>query len=306
MYDILIAGGGPAGLAAGIYAARAGMKALVLERLFAGGQIATATVLENYPALGPTNGADFAMKLLDHAESFGVKVEYDDITSYELKGDVKKAVGSAATYEAKTIILAMGAKSRALGVEREQEMAGRGLSYCATCDGALYKGKEMIVVGGGDTALEEAVYLSNLASKVYIVHRRDTFRGQAALQKRLLSDPKIVPIYDSVVSGLNGDTTLSSVELTNKKTGEKTVLPTSVLFVAVGRLPDTAGIHDEEILNEQRYIVTDQDMRTAIPGVFAAGDVREKYLRQVVTAMADGAIAASRASEYVLNQCPVG
>jgi thioredoxin reductase (NADPH) len=306
VYDILIAGAGPAGLAAGIYAARAGMNALVLERLFAGGQIATATVLENYPALGPTNGADFAMKLLEHSESLGVKVEYDDITSYELKGDVKRAVGSAATYEAKSIILAMGAKSRTLGVQREQQMAGRGLSYCATCDGALYRGKDMVVVGGGDTALEESIYLSNLASKVSIVHRRDTFRGQAALQKRLLADEKITPYYDCVISALNGDTAMESVELTNVKTGEKTVVPTSVLFVAVGRLPDTMGIHDDEILNDERYILTDQDMRTAIPGVFAAGDVREKYLRQVVTAMADGAIAASRAAEYVLNQCPVG
>ncbi|MGI6175063.1 MAG: NAD(P)/FAD-dependent oxidoreductase [Christensenellales bacterium] len=301
MHDIVIAGAGPAGLSAGIYGARAGLDVLIVERLFAGGQIANTKILENYPGLDPIDGPNFAFKLGEQAKKAGAKIIYDQITDFSLEGNEKTIQGAKRAYQGKTVILSMGAYPRGLGILAEQKFSSRGLSYCATCDGSLYRDKTVAVAGGGDTAVEDALYLANLAKKVYIIHRRDQFRAQATLQQLLSANGVIEQVLNSTVVDLAGGEFLEKVIVEDKNTSKRREIPADALFIAIGRIPDTEALPYARMKDEQGYLLTDETMKTYIPGVYAAGDIRKKQLRQVVTAAADGALAASMAAQYILS-----
>lgn len=300
MYDVIIVGAGTAGLTAGIYAARGGMSALVLERVFAGGQIARAHVVENYPGFPEgVTGVDLALKFKAHAEHHGAVIEVAEVTGYDLEGEEKKIVTANKIYKAKAVVLAMGAEYRSLGLYSEKKFVGSGVSYCATCDGAFFKQKDVAVIGGGDTALEDALYLANFANHVYVVHRRDELRGQKALQKAALGNSKIEFVWDSEVDSITGESVVNGVRVRNKKTQEMRVLDVTGVFIAIGTVPKTDDVKDLIKTDASGYIVTDTDMRTSLPGVFAAGDIVVKSLRQVVTAAADGAVAIYSAQAYL-------
>ncbi len=299
MYDVLILGGGPAGLTAAIYAARGGLKTAIIEVRGAGGQAAITPSVENYPGVKFTDGFSLTYTMLEQAQSFGAEIIYDGISSLSLDGDVKSAITiSGNKYEAKTVIIASGARARKLGVDKENEFLGKGISYCATCDGGFFRKKPVAVVGGGNTAVEDALYLKNFASEVYLIHRRNELRASKVLADKIKeSDVKI--IWDSVVTELVGDDKLTSVKLKNVKTDEESEIEVNGLFVAVGQTPESAGFDGIEI-DQSGYIVADeQTLATNIKGVFVAGDVRQKQLRQIVTACADGAIAADSALKYL-------
>ncbi len=295
MYDVIIIGGGPAGMSAAIYAGRGGKKTAVIEGEVYGGQIALTHELENYPGIKKINGFDLGMILAEQAQSFGAEIIADRVVEIEAAGDIKRVKCAATgTIEGRTLILCMGAAARMLGAEGEKENVGRGVSYCATCDGNFYKGKEVVVVGGGNTALEEAVYLSGIAAKVTLIHRRKGFRADAASLKR------------AQTAGVNFllERTVKRIEKAEKgltlTLDDGRIINTDGLFVAIGRNPDTAVLQGSGIeLDEAGYIITDRDMRTSVGGVYAAGDVTAKKLRQAVTAAADGAIAGSMAVEYL-------
>jgi thioredoxin reductase (NADPH) len=304
IYDVLIIGGGPAGMTAALYARRAGLSVALAERMSFGGQAALTDTIANYPGISAANGFELCEAMRAQAEAAGADLVYDDITALKLYGTVKSAVlAGGGTLSAGAVILAMGAARRRLNAEGEDALVGAGVSYCAVCDGAFFRGKTVITVGGGDTAVGDALYLANLAEKVYIVHRRDTFRAAAAETARLDGQFNIEIVWDSVVTALQSrDGALSGAEIENVKTGEKRILTASGLFVAVGQLPATDILKNGEKrgvkLDESGYIVTDEQMRTNIKGVFAAGDIRRKPLRQIVTACADGAVAAESARLY--------
>lgn len=295
MYDVIIIGGGPAGMSAAIYAGRGGKKTAVIEGEVYGGQIALTHELENYPGIKKINGFDLGMILAEQAQSFGAEIIADRVVEIEAAGDIKRVKCAATgTIEGRTLILCMGAAARMLGAEGEKENVGRGVSYCATCDGNFYKGKEVVVVGGGNTALEEAVYLSGIAAKVTLIHRRKGFRADAASLKR------------AQTAGVNFllERTVKRIKKAEKgltlTLDDGRIINTDGLFVAIGRNPDTAVLQGSGIeLDEAGYIITDRDMRTSVGGVYAAGDVTAKKLRQAVTAAADGAIAGSMAVEYL-------
>ncbi len=300
MYDVIIAGGGPAGLNAALYAGRAGLSCLLLEKMFAGGQMTQTTELENY--LGFPNGIgaiDLAMEMEAHAKKFGARVVREEILSMDITGEVKKVVTKKGEYEAKTIVLSFGASASELGVPGEQEKRGMGVSYCATCDGAFYKDKVTCVVGGGDTALEDALFLARLCEKVYLIHRRDAFRGAKVLQDKVLSNEKIEFLPFSVVEKINGSESVTDIDIKNVKTGEVSNISCSGVFIAVGPKPNSALLADLGILDERGYVLTDENMKTNIDGVFAAGDLRKKPLRQVITAAADGAVAINSVMTYL-------
>ncbi|MDD3242833.1 MAG: thioredoxin-disulfide reductase [Eubacteriales bacterium] len=300
-YDCVIIGGGPAGFSAGLYACRAGLKTVLLEEMFAGGQIATTHLLENYPGFPQgVAGPDFGNLILEQAQRFGLEVRYESVQSAQLQGGSKKIVTDSSELTARTVILCMGAEPRKLGVEREDELRGSGVSYCATCDGAFFRGKEVAVVGGGDTACEDAVYLSRLAKKVYVIHRRDSFRAAAAVAQRVKDGDNIEILWDSQVTDIKGEKRVESLAVQQKHEGERD-LPVEAVFVAVGTIPRSALVKDQVTLTEAGYIATDAKMQTSLEGVYAAGDVRDTVLRQVVTAAADGAIAATAASEYLMT-----
>lgn len=298
MYDVLILGGGPAGLTAGIYAARGGMKTVIVEKLAAGGQAATTPEIENYPAFEKISGFELTYKMLKQCESFGVEILYDEPIRLTLKGKVKSAVlNSGASLQAKTVIIATGADAKKLGISREDELIGGGVSYCASCDGAFFKGKPVAVVGGGNTAVEDALYLENFASEVYLIHRRNELRADKILADRIKkSSVKI--IWDSIVENLNGTPKLTEIIVKNIKNDILNSICVNGLFVAVGQKPATELLEGIK-LNQSGYVITDETTATNVEGVFAAGDVREKALRQVVTAAADGAIAADSAIKYI-------
>lgn len=299
MYDIIIMGGGPAGVAAGIYAKRAGMNAVIFEKMFIGGQIAITSELENYPGFGdPVTGADFALALFTQCNNIGVPIINEEITSVNLQDDIKKVTTEKGEYEAKAVIIATGASVRKLGLPEEDRYVGRGVSYCATCDGSFYKDKVVALQGGGNTAVTEAIYLSSIAKKVYVIHRRDTFRASSVLIDKMNSKENIEIIINSSVAKIIGDDRVSAVDIKNNITEEIKRLDIDGLFVAIGRIPDTRFM-DYEFMDERGYIKTDSDLNVGIKGVYAAGDVVVKKLRQVVTAVADGAVAATSAIEYV-------
>lgn len=303
IYDTIIIGGGPGGLAAGLYAARSKMDTLLIERGKFGGQAATTDELENYPgSIEECTGPSLIERMRKQAEEFGTKFAKDEITEVDFSGKIKKLVGKKETYEAKTIIIATGAYPRLAGFKNELELRGKGVSYCATCDADFFTELDVAVIGGGDSALTESIYLTKFAENVTVIHRRDQFRGAKSIQDKVLNNPKIKVIYDSVVDEAKGDEILEGLVLRNVKTGEASDLKVDGCFVFVGYLPITELFTGKINLDETGYIITDEDMRTNIPGVFAAGDVRRKSLRQVITASADGAIAATTAEHYIENE----
>lgn len=303
IYDTIIIGGGPGGLAAGLYAARSKMDTLLIERGKFGGQTATTDELENYPgSIEDCTGPSLIERMRKQAEEFGTAFVKDEITEVDFSGKIKKIVGKKETYEAKTIIIATGAYPRLAGFKNELELRGKGVSYCATCDADFFTELDVAVVGGGDSALTESLYLTKFAENVTVIHRRDQFRGAKSIQDKVLNNPKIKVIYDSVVDEAKGDEILEGLVLRNVKTGEASDLKVDGCFVFVGYLPITELFTGKINLDETGYIITDEDMRTNIPGVFAAGDVRRKSLRQVITASADGAIAATTAEHYIENE----
>ena len=288
---VAIIGGGPAGLAAGIYAARGGARVKLFEELFPGGQIVKTHRVENYPGItGGPDGYALAAALEKHAAEFDLPIVYGSVANLKLTEGEKTFTVN---------VLCMGATPRKLGHPDEDRFVGAGISYCATCDGAFYRGKDVVIVGGGDTAVADALYLSGLCNKVYVIHRRDQFRAAGTLVDRVKQAPNVELVLDSTVVGLSGEDRLSAVTVENKFTHEQRELPVSGLFVAVGILPRTDLVQGQVHLDEGGFIVTDKYMQTSVPGVFAAGDVRDTPLRQVVTACADGAIAATKAVEYV-------
>ena len=304
MYDTIIIGGGPAGLNAALYALRGGMKTLLIEKLFCGGQAATTYEVENYIGFPePVSGPELVMSMEKHVKRFGANIINDDVISLELEGNVKKVVCSKEEYCAKTIIICTGATPRTLGLSNEDALRGSGVSYCATCDGAFYRQKTVAVVGGGDTALEDALFLANFTKQVYLIHRRDSFRGAKILADKVLSNEKIVPIYDSVIESINTDPDgiVESLSVKNVKTDKLTSIDVNGLFVAIGTKAENALFKDKLTCDEGGYIITDEAMKTSTDGVFAAGDIRKKPLRQIITAAADGAVAANSAIEYVLK-----
>ncbi len=299
-YNTVIIGGGPAGYTAALYAARAGLSVIVLEMLAPGGQMATTTEIDNYPGFEETvDGFDLAQKMKAGAERFGAESEFAEVTDLDLKAVPKIVKTTSDTFEADTIILATGAAPRELGIEHEGKLRGRGVSYCATCDGMMYRNKTVIVIGGGNTAAEDALYLSKLCAKVYMVHRRDRLRASAAYQKQLEQASNVEFIWNSEVTKFLFDGIITGAEITNRETGEKTTVDANGIFVAIGRIPNNELFKDQLELDKEGYIVSDETTKTSIPGVFAAGDVRQKPLRQIVTAASDGAVASKFVEEYL-------
>jgi len=302
MYDLIIIGSGPAGLTAGIYASRARLNTLVLEQNFvSGGQIIDTYEIDNYPGLPGISGMDLADKMSQHAEKLGVAIENVIVTSLDLTGPVKKVMTDDAVYEAKAVIIASGASHSHLGAPGEEEFAGHGVSYCATCDGGFYRKKDTLVVGGGDVAVEDAIYLARLCNKVYVVHRRDELRAAKVLQENLLSLPNVEMVWNSVVKTINGSDKVESVTVTNVKDGSERTIPVQGAFIAVGITPRSEFAKNHIAMDEKGYIIADETGKTSVPGVFAAGDVRGKQLRQVVTAVADGANAVTSVEKYLLT-----
>lgn len=303
IYDLIIVGSGPAGLSAAIYAQRARLDTLVIERAMAsGGQVLNTYEVDNYPGLPGINGYDLGMKMREHAD--GLEAEFISDTVHEIKDNsgYKTVICENGDYRARTVILAGGARNRLLEVPGEEEFLGRGVSYCATCDGAFYRNKRAAVIGGGDVALEDAVFLARMCEKVYLVHRRDTLRGTKSLQEKLFSLDNVEFIWDTVVTEIYGENTVSGIGLENRKTGEKRELAVQGVFIAVGTLPETEAFRGLVELDSTGYIVAGEDGETSVPGIFAAGDIRTKKLRQVVTAVSDGANAVTSVERYLNEQ----
>jgi len=299
VYDVIIAGAGPAGMTAAVYTSRSNMSTLMIERGIPGGQMSNTEEVENYPGYESILGPELANKMFEHAKKFGAEYAYGNIKRIE-DGEYKKVIIEDDTeYLAKSVIVALGNEPRLLGVPGELEFAGRGVSYCAVCDGAFFRNKELIVVGGGDSAVEEAVYLTRFAQKVTIVHRRDSLRAQKILQDRAFKNEKISFLWNHIVTEIKGEGRVNAVVVKDVKTNETRELPINGVFIYVGMNPLTDPVKHLGITNEEGYIVTDHEMQTKIPGIFAAGDVRVKNLRQIVTATGDGSIAAMAAQHYV-------
>jgi len=300
MHDVIIIGGGPAGYTAALYSARAGLDTLVLEKLAPGGQMATTLSMENYPGFEePISGPDLALRMENQARKFGAVVEYDTVTEVIPDNGLKTVKTLKNTYRCKAVILCMGAAPRKLGIPKEDLLRGSGVSYCAVCDGALFKGKPVAVVGGGDTAAENALYLSRFCPKVWLIHRRDRLRASKVLQKELFSNKNIEFIWNAVVEELRGQSSLEGITVRDLKTGITRVLDAEGLFISIGVTPSTSLVQGKVAIDDGGYIITDEGMRTSVPGVFAAGDIRSKVLRQVITAASDGAVAAHSAEQYI-------
>ncbi|GAA5417184.1 thioredoxin reductase [Paraliobacillus ryukyuensis] len=300
IYDVIIAGAGPAGMTAAVYTSRANLDTLMLERGIPGGQMANTEDVENYPGYESILGPDLSNKMFDHAKKFGAVYAYGDIKEVIDGKEYKTVIAGSKEYKTRTLIITTGAQYKKLGVPGEEEFSGRGVSYCAVCDGAFFKEKELMVIGGGDSAVEEGVYLTRFASKVTIVHRRDELRAQKILQDRAFDNEKVDFIWDTIVKEINGkDGKVSSLALLNKKTGEEYEHPADGTFIYIGMIPLSEPFKSLGITNEEGYIPTNEKMETSIPGVFAAGDIREKELRQIVTATGDGSIAAQAAQSYI-------
>ncbi len=298
-YHVLIIGAGPAGYTAAIYALRAGLTCAILEKLAPGGQMGTTSNIENYPGFSAVSGWELTEKMREQAMALGAVELFGEVTGGDFSSSPKRVITADGEILGDTVIIATGARPRKLGLEREEALLGRGVSYCATCDGMFFRGKTVVVSGGGNTAFEDALYLSNLAEKVYIVHRRDAFRASPIYVKQAEKKENIELITDSAVTALLGEKSLSGVEVKNLKTGEITTLSAEGLFVAIGRIPDTDPFKGMVDMDSAGYLTAGEDTKTSVPGVFAAGDVRTKPLRQVVTACADGAVAAGFAEEYL-------
>jgi thioredoxin reductase (NADPH) len=303
IYDVLILGGGPAGYSAALYTARAGLDTLVIEKICPGGQMATTDIIDNYPGFDAgIDGIELGMKMAAGAERFGAKSAYAEITEVDLAPAIKRVVTTDGVYFGKTVIIATGASPRPLGLEGEQALIGRGVHYCAHCDGRFYKGKTVMVVGGGNSAASDALYLSGLAEKVIVVHRRDTLRATKIYHAPLMRAENVEFYWNSKISGLLADMRLGAVKVTDLTTNEEREVKIDGLFVSIGRQPATELFAEQLALDAHGYIVADESTKTSLDGVFAAGDVRTKELRQVVTAAADGAVAAHMAETYLAMQ----
>ncbi|MEB1808672.1 MAG: thioredoxin-disulfide reductase [Bacillaceae bacterium] len=300
IYDVIIAGAGPAGMTAAVYTSRANLSTVMVERGVPGGQMANTEDVENYPGFDHILGPDLSNKMFEHAKKFGAEYAYGDIKEIIDGEDYKIVKAGSKEFKAKAVIVATGAEYKKIGVPGEKELSGRGVSYCAVCDGAFFKGKELVVVGGGDSAVEEAVYLTRFATKVTVVHRRDELRAQKILQQRAFDNEKVEFIWNHTVKEINeAEGKVGSVTLVSTETGEEREFKTDGVFIYIGMLPLNASVLNLGITNEDGYVVTNDEMETKVPGIFAAGDIREKTLRQIVTATGDGSIAAQSAQHYI-------
>ena len=303
IYDVIIIGGGPGGYTAALYTARAGLDVLLLEKLSAGGQMALTSQIDNYPGFEEgVDGFTLAEKMQTGAERFGAKTELAEVYSLDLKDKIKKVDTSEGVFYGKTVVVSTGASPRELGIEKEQSLVGRGVNYCAACDGMFYRGKTVVVVGGGNSAAADAMLLSRICEKVIVVHRRDTLRATKIYHEPLMQAENVEFQWDSVVTELIYEDRFKGVRLKNVKTGEETELSCDGIFISVGRMPVTEFLEGQIELDKGGYIVADESTRTNIPGVFAVGDVRTKVLRQVVTAVSDGAVASHYIDEYLAEQ----
>lgn len=298
MYDVIIAGAGPAGMTAAVYTSRANLDTLMLERGMPGGQVANTQDVENYPGFDHILGPDLSTKMFEHAQKFGAEYAYGDIQSVEDFGDYKVVKAGDQEFRTRSIIISTGAEYKKLGIPGEEEFAGRGVSYCAVCDGAFFK-ERLFVVGGGDSAVEEGIYLTRFADRVTIVHRRDELRAQKILQDRAFENEKIDFYWNTEMKEIKGDGQVKTAVLVNNQTGEEREEEIDGVFIYIGLLPLSDPFKGLGILNDENQVVTNENMETSIPGIFAAGDVREKELRQIVTATSDGSIAGQRAQSYI-------
>ena len=300
MFDLIIIGSGPAGLGAAVYGKRAGLSLLVIEKNpMSGGQVLTTYEVDNYLGLPGINGFDMGVKFREHAEKMGVDFKEAEVTDIEVKDNIKIVHTTEGDFESKALILAMGAHHAHLGVNGEEELSGMGVSYCATCDGAFYKNKITAVVGGGDVAAEDAIFLARTCKKVYLIHRRDSLRAAKMLQKQLMALPNVEILWNQIVEKIEGENMVSSLILKDTKSGENSKLEVNGVFIAVGVHPDTEICKDLVACDDRGYVLAGEDCETSVPGVFVAGDARKKPLRQIITAVADGANAASAAAAYV-------
>ena len=300
MYDLIIIGGGPAGLTAGLYNARARLNVLLLERLAPGGQVLTTDWVENYPGFPEgISGFDLIDKMKAQAENFGLQIRNEEVVRLELSDKRKAVITDKESLETKAIILACGATPRKIGIEGEELLTGKGISYCATCDGPFYRDQEVAVIGGGDTAVEEAIFLTRFCSKIHLIHRRDRLRAIELLQERARAEEKIEIVWDTVPLKILGDNGVEGIELKNVKTEEITNKKVQGVFIFIGTKPNTDLVKDLVNLDENGFIVTDNNLETSIPGVFAAGDVRAKLFRQIATAVGEGAAASFSAERYL-------
>ena len=300
VYDMIIIGGGPGGYTAALYAARAGLDTIVLEKFSAGGQMALSHQIDNYPGFEEgIDGFSLAEKMKNQAERFGAKSKYAEVLCADLMHDPKVIETAEGTYWGRTVVLAAGAFPRELGVEKESELVGRGVHYCASCDGMFYRGKTVVVVGGGNTAAADALLLSRVAKKVILVHRRDTLRATKIYHEPLMRAENVEFRWNSTVSELLHDGKISGVRLKNVNTGEESVIDADGVFVSVGRKPATEFLNGQIALDDSGYVVAGEDTKTSVPGVYAVGDIRTKQVRQVVTAVADGAVAIHAAEEFL-------
>ena len=302
IYDVIIVGAGPAGLTAAVYTSRGNLSTLMLERGAPGGQMASTEDIENYPGFDHILGPDLSTKMFDHARKFGADYAYGDVTDIVDGEEYKTIFVGKKEYKARTIIISTGAEYKKMGIPGEEELTGRGVSYCAVCDGAFFRQKEIIVIGGGDSAVEEGAYLTRFADKVTVIHRRDELRAQKILQDRAFANEKMEFIWNSTLKQVNEkDGKIGSVTLLSTVDGSERELETDGMFVYIGMNPLTAPFEKLGILDENGYIVTNEIMETKIPGIYAAGDVREKLLRQIVTATGDGSVAAQAAQQYIVE-----
>ncbi len=301
-YELVIIGGGPAGLTAGLYAARAKLNVILIEKLVPGGQVVISDWIENYPGFPEgISGPDLVQKITEQVKRFDLNIESNEVVSMDLSEPVKKITLSDRTITTHTVIIATGASPKKLGVPGEDTFYGKGVSFCATCDGPFFKDSVVATVGGGNTAVQESLFLTKFAKKVYLIHRRDKLRANAILQERALANNKIEFLWDSVLTGINGLTNVEKISVQNIKTGDKKELPVDGCFLWVGIVPNTHFIADAVKLDEYGFVIADLNMETSVPGVFAAGDVRNTPLRQIATAIGDGAIAAFTAENYIEN-----
>jgi thioredoxin reductase (NADPH) len=302
MFDVIIVGGGPAGLTAGLYASRARLKCLLLERLAPGGQVLNTHRVENYPGFpDAVSGFDLVDRMKTQAEKFGLPIRNDEVVRMELKGGAKKIFLRDEELETAAVILASGATWKKLGIEGEGALSGKGVSYCATCDGPFFMDEDVAVIGGGDTAMEEALFLTRFASKIYVIHRREKLRATPLLQERALAEPKIQFLWNTVPARILGRDGVEEIEIRNVQSGEIQSKAVKGVFVFVGTLPNTALVQGQVDLDSNGFIVTDQNMMTSVPGVFAAGDVRSKLFRQIATAVGEGAAASFSVEKYLEN-----
>lgn len=300
IFDVIIAGAGPAGMTAAVYASRANLETLMIERGIPGGQMANTEDVENYPGYEHILGPDLSNKMFEHAKKFGAEYAYGNIKDVEDHGEYKLVKAGKHEYKTRTLIITTGAQFKKLGISGEEELGGRGVSYCAVCDGAFFKEKDLVVIGGGDSAVEEGIYLTRFANKVTIIHRRDELRAQKIIQQRAFDNDKIEFIWDTVVNTINGpDGKVSSVTLEDLNTKETKEFDANGVFIYIGMVPLSEPFKSLGVTDEDGYIPTNENMETSIPGVFAAGDIREKGLRQIVTATGDGSIAAQSAQGYI-------